>query len=118
MDVVNLIEKRPDITPMELAGPWRVAFNRICSELGFDKRSTKILWTFIGVHDNWDHLHESNIERRMTASEWLDWFSSDLFYCSDRWSFDRMLRVQWTFRHWEKAWHYEVNGPHWFDPIE
>ena len=118
MDVANLIEKRPNITPMELAGPWRVAFNRICADLGFDKKSARILWSSIGIYDNWDHLHENEVERRMPVSEWRELFADDLMYCSDRWSFDRMLRIQWTFRHWESLWHYEVNGPHWFDPIE
>lgn len=105
-------------TPRSVVGPWRRTFNRICADLGFDKRSARILWESIGVYDNWDHLHENDAERRQSVSEWREMLTYDLRYCSDRWTFDRLLRVQWTFRHWEKAWHYDVDGAHWFDPIE
>lgn len=110
-----LDEERP---PRSIVGPWRRTFNRICADLGFDKKSARILWSSIGVYDNWDHLHENDTERRQSVSEWREMFAYDLRYCSDRWTFDRLLRVQWTFRHWERAWHYTVNGTHWFDPIE
>lgn len=89
--ILRMLDKEE--TPRSVVGPWRRTFNRICADLGFDKKSARILWESIGVYDNWDHLHENDTERRQSVSEWREVLAYDLMYCSDRWTFDRLLRV-------------------------
>ena len=52
------------------------------------------------VHNNWDHLHPTEEEKKKTKEELYNEFIDDVFYCSDRWGFDRLMRCQWKFRYW------------------
>lgn len=94
-------DNHDDVNAIE--SEWHDSFDDVCWLLGFDKRSADALWDNIGVGNNWEHLHMTDAEREYDADKWFDEFSSDLFYCSDRWSFDRLLRVQWKFRQWLAA---------------
>lgn len=80
---------------------WHEIFSHVCRILGFNKSATKILWNEL-AYGNWKHLHETDEERSKSAEEWLDDFSSDVFYCSDRWSLDRLMRCHWQFRQWKR----------------
>ena len=45
---------------------------------------------------NWDHLWETKKEEKESLSFILDDMLGDIFYCSDRWSWDRFLRINWA----------------------
>lgn len=47
---------------------------------------------------NWLKLHETDMERHASEEDYADMLLGDVFYCSDRWSWDRVLRVQWLYR--------------------
>lgn len=47
---------------------------------------------------NWLKLHETDMERCATAEDYAKALLDDVFYCSDRWSWDRVMRVQWLYR--------------------
>jgi hypothetical protein len=47
---------------------------------------------------NWSRLHETNIERSVTAEAYAKELLDDVWYCSDRWSWDRVLRIQWLYQ--------------------
>ena len=47
---------------------------------------------------NWNRLHETNIEKRASAATFANELLDDVFYCSDRWSWDRVLRIQWLYQ--------------------
>ena len=81
-------------------GKWKKLFIRICNNLGFNKKSALVLWNSIGISNNWEHLHKTEEERNRTVEEWWSNFIWDVYYCSDRWTFDRLLRVQWAYRQW------------------
>lgn len=47
---------------------------------------------------NWQHLWETEEEKQEDASEIFEYMTSDILYCSDRWSWDRFLRINWQFQ--------------------
>ena len=93
------IESKP--TPNGVESRWHEIFSKVCRLLGFNKSAAKILWNQL-AHGNWEHLHETDEERNRSTDEWLDAFSSDVFYCSDRWTLDRLMRCHWQFRQWKR----------------
>lgn len=47
---------------------------------------------------NWDHMWLSEKENNKTIDEWADDLWGEVFYCSDRWSWDRLVRTNWIFQ--------------------
>ena len=47
---------------------------------------------------NWERLHETRIEQYATAKDYAKALLNDIFYCSDRWTWDRVLRIQWLYQ--------------------
>jgi hypothetical protein len=47
---------------------------------------------------NWDRMHETSMENHVTAEMCADELRNDVWYCSDRWSWDRVIRIQWLYR--------------------
>lgn len=47
---------------------------------------------------NWKKLHETDIERHADAAMYAKMLRDDVWYCSDRWSWDRVIRIQWLYR--------------------
>lgn len=81
---------------------WHKIFNNACLYLGINRRSANVLWSDM-CYGNWKHLHRTEEEEKKTESQWFDDFINDMFYCSDRWSVDRLMRVHWMFRQWEES---------------
>ena len=52
---------------------------------------------------NWNHLWMTDDEKKKPVNEWLNDFMADVFYCSDRWSLDRLMRCHWMYRQWLAA---------------
>lgn len=60
------------------------------------------------VKGNWTHLWETKEEKKMTIAELCEQLKWDVFYCSDRMSWDRLCRIHWNWqrirdRLWNKA---------------
>lgn len=49
-------------------------------------------------YGNWDRLHLTSLEKEASAEEVAESLRYDVFYCSDRWSWDRVIRVQWLYQ--------------------
>lgn len=82
----------------EFCMDWRKLFIRICqNEFGFSKKNAQYMFDEFG-YGNWVHLNMTDEEKAMTADDWLEKFLADVFYCSDRWSLDRLLRCHWQYR--------------------
>lgn len=47
---------------------------------------------------NWERLHETSVEKVVDAATYARELVSDIWYCSDRWSWDRLIRVQWLYK--------------------
>lgn len=78
---------------------WHILFIKICKQLGIKRKSAEILFDDMCC-GNWTHLHQTDEERKRTADDWLSEFAGDVWYCSDRWSVDRLMRAHWQFRQW------------------
>ena len=83
---------------MKFKETWYKYFNRVLKDFGFKrKRDRKYLFNFMITDMNWEHLHQTNEEREKVVSEWIEDFKSDVFYCSDRWCFTRLIRNHWRY---------------------
>lgn len=47
---------------------------------------------------NWLKLHETDVEDAADSDMYAQRILDDVHYCSDRWSWDRVLRIQWLYR--------------------
>lgn len=62
------------------------------------------------VQGNWTHLWETEAEKKMTIAELCNQLRWDVFYCSDRMSWDRLCRIHWSWqRIKERLWHREMD---------
>lgn len=86
----------------EITIAWYKCFIKICKKFNINRRGANLLFRHMCV-GNWKKIHLTTEEYEMTANEWLDIFLNDLFYCSDRWSVDRLMRVHWAFRQYVRA---------------
>lgn len=49
-------------------------------------------------YGNWERLWETDEEAAKPIDELKEDFIGDIFYCSDRWTWDRVLRVNWLYQ--------------------
>lgn len=62
------------------------------------------------VQGNWTHLWETEAEKKMTIAELCNQLRWDVFYCSDRMSWDRLCRIHWSWqRIKERLWYREMD---------
>ena len=47
---------------------------------------------------NWEHLWETEEEKKMTIAELCYELRGEVFYCSDRMSWDRLCRIHWIWQ--------------------
>lgn len=88
-----------DIDMKKVIDNWYEIFVNVCVLLGIDSKSAKVLWNEL-AYGNWIHLHQTEEESKYSEEEWFKEFYWDMFYCSDRWSLDRLTRCHWRFRQW------------------
>lgn len=69
----------------------------VCQYIGIDMFSAAILFDTL-VLGNWEHIHKTEEEQTYSREKWIDLFAGDVFYCSDRWSLDRLTRCHWMYR--------------------
>lgn len=82
-------------TPDGIERTWHNVFGAVAKCMGFPKKARRFLWESL-VQGNWERLHLTEEERSKTPDEWLDELRGDVWYCSDRWSLDRLARCHWT----------------------
>ena len=59
--------------------------------------TTKSLFVNLG-YGNWEHLWETEEEEKETIDELCETLRGEIFYCSDRMSWDRLLRIHWIWQ--------------------
>lgn len=75
---------------------WKPLFSKIWTSLGGHKKDVE--FAFVALSEtNWEHLHLTEEEEQYDLETWIDRFKYDIFYCSDRWSFARLYRVNWMY---------------------
>lgn len=80
---------------------WRQVFEAVLIRERFTRHAIDYMWDNL-AQGNWERLHQTEGEKAKTAAEWLEDFRLDVFYCSDRWSLDRLTRCHWLWR--QHAW--------------
>ena len=100
--ITDKLDEDISVRPDEVEDDWRKCFVASADVLGISRKSANVLYHGFG-QGNWEHLHLFDEERGYSLDKWASDFAYDLFYCSDRWSVERMLRVHWLFRQWEEA---------------
>ena len=94
--------ERGDCDPQKVEEHWHRTFNCVAKYLGFNRATRKVIWEGLVV-GNWERLHQTEEEGRMTADEWLEKLRGQCWYCSDRWSLDRLTRCHWIYRQYKWA---------------
>lgn len=93
--------RTPDCSLAEVEKLWRQAFEAVLIRESFTRKAIDYMWKNL-AQGNWEHLHQTDAEKERTVEEWLECFRADVWYCSDRWSLDRLTRCHWLWRQY--AW--------------
>ena len=92
-----------DCTQKGVEDRWRKVFTLVLAHLGpFPRDTRSYLWKEL-VNGNWERLHLTDDERLNPPEYWLERLMSDVWYCSDRWSLDRLTRCHWLYRSYKWA---------------
>ena len=86
----------------EIERKWRKAFRQVLKDMGFNAEARDAMWNEL-VSGNWERLHLTKAEKMVRPEQWLEAFRWDCWYCSDRWSLDRLMRCHWLWRNFASA---------------
>lgn len=85
-------------SPATVADTYPKMMRKVLTGLfGMSKKAAKE-FVRTACDSNWDRLHESRAEKELGAEQYADMLMGDVFYCSDRWMWDRVLRCQWLYQ--------------------
>lgn len=84
----------------EIERLWRQVFEAVLVRERFTRKAIDYMWREL-AQGNWERLHQTDEERSLSPDEWLGRFREELFYCSDRWSLDRLTRCHWLWRQYK-----------------
>lgn len=107
---LNRMSNRAEYYPTEIARDWEDLFYSVCSYLiSGDATTADVLYSEL-VAGNWKRLHVTEEESGYSINDWITMFKDEVFYCSDRWSFDRLSRCHWLFRRVMEALNCDIYG--------
>ena len=89
-------------TPEGVERRWHQAFNCVLAYFDVPKKARGFFWEELVV-GNWDRLHQTEEEKKLKAADWAEKLRWEVFYCSDRWSVDRLCRCHWLYRQYEES---------------
>lgn len=94
----------------EILDKYPKMFNAICIYcFKLPKRIRKSLFDDL-MQGHWEHLHETETEKKEPISELCKTLQWEVFYCSDRMSWDRLCRIHWCWqRIKDRLWHQEMD---------
>lgn len=88
-------------SPLSVVEDYPKMMRRVLMEkFGMSRRAAN---SFIrgACEGNWERMHETSVERKVDAKEYSKMLLGDVFYCSDRWGWDRVIRIQWLYKRLE-----------------
>lgn len=100
--------KHRDTNPFKVRDDYPKMMRKVLKSLFH--MSKKAADTFIedACYGNWKKIHETDVEQSTDEQTYANLLVSDVFYCSDRWSWDRVIRIQWLYKRLEnRCWHIE-----------
>lgn len=102
MELCGYVKHNEDCSPEEVERLWKRIFEAVLIREKFTRSAIDYMWKNL-AQGNWEHFHLTEEETQRTSSEWLEEFELDVFYCSDRWSLDRLTRCHWMWREYDRA---------------
>ena len=69
---------------------------KVLRVFGLSKRNALDAIDEMGI-GNWEHLWETKDEEKKSAKDFMEDVVGEVFYCSDRWSWDRIICVNWMY---------------------
>lgn len=108
-NLVNEFEQLKDW--QEILGKYPKMFNAICIyNFKLPNRIRNDLFDNL-CKGNWEHLWETEEEKKMTIAELCYELRGEVFYCSDRMSWDRLCRIHWIWqRIVQRLWRIEIEA--------
>lgn len=108
-NLVNEFEQLKDW--QEILGKYPKMFNAICIyNFKLPNRIRNDLFDNL-CKGNWEHLWETEEEKKMTIAELCYELRGEVFYCSDRMSWDRLCRIHWIWqRIVHRLWRIEIEA--------
>ena len=108
-NLVNEFEQLKDW--QEILGKYPKMFNAICIyNFKLPNRIRNDLFDNL-CKGNWEHLWETEEEKKMTIAELCYELRGKVFYCSDRMSWDRLCRIHWIWqRIVHRLWRIEIEA--------
>lgn len=102
-NLANYINDNCNISNKELTARWKEIFFLSTKLMRFNKEGRRLLWNKLSG-GYWNHFRQTGIEKTWDRDRWLREFSTDLFYYSDRMSFNSLTKLHWTYRQimWSK----------------
>lgn len=89
-------------TEEETIAMYPKMFKVLCKRnFRLNKRLIKDLFQNLG-YGNWEHLWETDCEKLESVAEMCEMLRWEVWYCSDRMSWDRLLRTHWI---WQRIQH-------------
>lgn len=95
----NLINKFYKLkTPEETIAMYPEVFRAMCSyNFELKQRTIKDMFDSL-AYGNWKHLWENDEEKKKNIDELCEELRSEVFYISDRMSWDRLIRTHWIWQ--------------------
>lgn len=88
----NYLSQYEKLTDEDIEFGWSRIFSAVYVHLGGSYKDSKFLFDNLFDTGNWSHLQMNEAEKSRDMQQFVDDFRYDVFYCSDRWSLDRLAR--------------------------
>lgn len=89
------------INPFDVKDEFVATVNSICEYLGYGKIGRLLVSDM--YYGGWKKINPDAIELEHGPSYWRVALKNDMLYCSDRWSWGRLLRCVWAYNMWERS---------------
>lgn len=90
----NAVQK---MTPSEVATTFPTVMRPVLASFGL-RGADADAFLEDACAGNWERLHTTHAEDLLTARQIADRLADEVYYCSDRWSWDRLIRTQWLYQ--------------------
>lgn len=99
-EFVRTIDKS-EINPLDVRDEFVATVNSICEYLGYGKIGRLLVSDM--YYGGWVKINPDAIELEHSPDYWRVTLKNDMLYCSDRWSWGRLLRCVWAYDMWERS---------------
>jgi len=84
---------------------WKPLYLIQLQQWGFGLSGASVMFNWGESGHNWKKLHPDEAEEKASPELVLNWFYSEVEYCSDRMSLDRLFRCHWLYNLYQQKVH-------------